>query len=129
MKREKLLAIDAFINFMLGLIFIIFLHQIFTIIGVEVSTVLKTLNILKATIAILGGVLFGIGIALLFEYFHRPKELLGLGLGGAVVINLCGGFVLGAWLLFGNLNILNPENVLVHSQILKSSILFVGHVT
>ena len=29
----------------------------------------------------------------------------GLGLGGAVVINLCGALVLSAWLLFGDLSL------------------------
>jgi hypothetical protein len=50
---------------------------------------------------ILGAVLFGIGLALLIEAGTQRGG--GLGLRGAVAINLCGGVVLGAWLVFGNL--------------------------
>ena len=105
MKMEKLLAIDAFINFMLGLIFIIFPHQIVTVIGVEVSTLPKTLNILKATIAILGGVLFGIGIALLIEAYGKPRGIHGLGIAGAIAINFCGAGVLTIWLISDPFNL------------------------
>ena len=49
--------------------------------------------------SILGAVLFGIGIALLVE--RRAGG--GLGLRGAVAINLSGGVVLVFWLLFGHL--------------------------
>ena len=54
---------------------------------------------------ILGGVIFGIGIALVIELLGAPKGIRGLGLGGAIVINLCGGGILLIWLLIGNLNI------------------------
>ena len=111
MKREKLLAIDAFVNFTLGLTFIFYPQLIVTLIGVEISALSTVINILKATIAIFGGVLTGIGIALLLESLHRPKGLVGLGLGGAVVINLCGGIILSGWLIFGNLVI--PKLMLV----------------
>jgi len=111
LKREKLLAIDAFVNFTLGLTFIFYPQLIVTLIGVEISALSTVINILKATIAIFGGVLTGIGIALLLESLHRPKGLVGLGLGGAVVINLCGGIILSGWLIFGNLVI--PKLMLV----------------
>ena len=55
--------------------------------------------------AILGGVLFGIGLALLVECYRRTNRFIGLGLAGAVLINLCGGFVLAFWLLWGQLNL------------------------
>ena len=36
--------------------------------------------------------------------FWKPHERLGgLGLGGAIAINMCGGIVLAAWLLSGSL--------------------------
>jgi hypothetical protein len=55
--------------------------------------------------SILGGVLLGIGIALLIEYFRGPDAIVGLGLGGAISINLCAGFVLAIWLVKGTLAI------------------------
>jgi hypothetical protein len=54
---------------------------------------------------ILGGVLIGITIALLLEAFRKPGGLVGLGLGGAVATNLCGGLVLAEWLTFGDLTL------------------------
>jgi hypothetical protein len=56
--------------------------------------------------SILGAVLVGIGIALLIER-RRALHLsaVGLGLGGAIAINLCGGIALAAWLLFGRLDL------------------------
>jgi hypothetical protein len=52
---------------------------------------------------IFGAVLFGIGITLAWEGSRGDGQLVGLGLGGAIAINLCGGLVLTAWLLFGEL--------------------------
>jgi len=54
---------------------------------------------------ILGGVLFGVGIALFVEARRGPNALVGLGLGGAIAINLCGGTVLTAWLIAGDLDL------------------------
>jgi hypothetical protein len=51
---------------------------------------------------LLGGVLIGIGIALLIE---RSRGRSGLGLAGAISINLCAGLVLAGWLLFGSLDL------------------------
>jgi hypothetical protein len=41
----------------------------------------------------------------MIEYFRREDGLVGLGLAGAVAINLCGGGVLAAWLVFGRLDV------------------------
>ena len=49
--------------------------------------------------------LLGIGIALLLERFHDRSYTTGLGLGGAISINLCGGLVLAIWLLAGNVSL------------------------
>jgi hypothetical protein len=49
--------------------------------------------------SILGAVLFGIGLALLLERSARFDRSTGLGLAGAVVINLCGGITLLTWLI------------------------------
>jgi len=45
-------------------------------------------------VAILGAVLVGIGVALLVEVYGKQPRLRGLGLGGAIAINLCGGLAL-----------------------------------
>jgi len=54
---------------------------------------------------ILGAVLFGIGIALLIEVFKKREMNTGLGLWGAISINICGGIVLALWLISGNLDL------------------------
>jgi hypothetical protein len=51
-------------------------------------------------------VLIGIGIALALESRRKdPGQPVGLGLGGAIAINLSGGIVLLGWLLFGKLGL------------------------
>jgi hypothetical protein len=54
---------------------------------------------------LLGEVLIGIGIALFIEKGTQQGNRSGLGLKGAIAINLCAGFVLAGWLIFGNLEI------------------------
>ena len=54
---------------------------------------------------VLGSILVGIGIALFLESSRRSHGFIGLGLGGAVIINICAGCMLAVWLLFGKLNI------------------------
>jgi uncharacterized membrane protein len=56
-------------------------------------------------VSILGAVLIGIAIALLIESRRKRKAFVGLGLGGAIAINLCGGLCLAGWLVFGGFEI------------------------
>jgi hypothetical protein len=93
-----LLVIDAAINFLLGLLLLGFSRPLTDLLGVPYTTV-------SFYPTLLGGVLFGIGVALTIEAFRYPKGLVGLGLGGAVAINLCGGMVLLVWLLSGALDL------------------------
>ena len=96
-KGHLLLAIDAIINYSLGIL-CFFYPYLAPAVGVA---------IVESSFypSILGAVLFGIGIALTIEYYRKDSGLVGLGLGGAVAINLAGGFVLILWLIFGNLAI------------------------
>jgi len=52
--------------------------------------------------SILGAALVGIGVALLIEYSRGSS---GLGLAGAISINLIAGIVLAGWLIFGALDL------------------------
>ena len=76
-----LLVVDAAINFLLGLMLLGFSRPLTHLLGVPYTDV-------KFYPTILGAVLFGIGIALMIEAFRQPNGLEGLGLGGAVAINL-----------------------------------------
>jgi peptidoglycan/LPS O-acetylase OafA/YrhL len=98
MSRNSVLLIDALINLILGVALMAFRPSLAEALGVP-----QTEHSFYPTI--LGAVLFGIAVALLLECGGRPKALVGLGLGGAVAINLCGGIVLAIWLASGKLTI------------------------
>ena len=95
--RARFLWLDALINLVLGAALLFF------------RTTAPILGIPPASQAfyptILGAVLFGIGLALLWEIYRGEDHPVGLGLGGAVVINLSGGAALTAWLVLGDLNV------------------------
>jgi len=95
MRASVLLTFDAVINLTLGLLLMAFPATLVEALGVPEAASFFYPNIL-------GAVLFGIGIALWLGRRGSPN---GLGLGGAVSINLCGGAMLGLWLLLGNLQI------------------------
>jgi hypothetical protein len=98
MRKPKLLLVDAAINLLLGLLLLWFSTDLILWLGIPGASHRFYPNIL-------GAVLCGIGLALVWEYVRRPGDPVGLGLGGAVAINLCGGTVLAAWLLFGGLEL------------------------
>jgi hypothetical protein len=98
-KNDKtLLLIDGAINIALGIVLLLFPLGTARLLGIPVSD-----SDFYPTI--LGAVLFGIGIALLIERFGVSKNVRGLGLGGAIAINFCGGVALVVWLVFGPLAI------------------------
>ena len=86
-KVRFLLALDAVINLILGIILLLFPTGIHSKLGLPVPESFFYSSIL-------GGVIFGIGLALLLEWWHGHKTIRGLGLAGAIAINLCGGGVL-----------------------------------
>jgi len=99
MKRnvKLLLAADAVINLILGALLLLFPAGILEYLGLPPTDTYFYSSIL-------GGVIFGIGIALGLERWG-PSDIRGLGLGGAIAINLCGGGILLFWLLFGYLTL------------------------
>jgi hypothetical protein len=98
MKHAIVLLIDAAINLILGILLLAFSENMVALLGVPGTSQYFYPNIL-------GGVLIGIAVALVVESFRKPKGFVGLGLGGAIAINLCGGVVLAYWLLFKHLTI------------------------
>lgn len=97
MKKE-LLTIDGVVNLVLGILLVWYPPSLVEAIGLST-------NGRPFFASVLGGVLFGIGLALLVERYRPPLQIIGLGLGGAVAINLCGGGVLAIWLLAGSLTL------------------------
>ena len=98
MRRVTLLTIDGIINLLLGVLLIAFSDGWVRLLGVPPAAH-------GFYPSILGGVLFGIGIALMMERRNNTGTGVGLGLGGAIAINLCGGMVLAGWLVFGGLTL------------------------
>ena len=89
--RTELLTIDGVFNVLLGVVLVWYPLSVADALGLPASG-------RPFFASVLGGVLFGIGVALLVERFRRRTDFIGLGLGGAVAINLCGAVVLAAWL-------------------------------
>ena len=98
MNRKSILLIDAIINFFLAFLLGIFPKDVISFLGLPMVS-----NPFYASI--LGGVFFGIGIALLISRSAKNRNSDGLGLRGALAINISGGFVLALWLLFGALDV------------------------
>jgi len=97
-RHQAFLLIDGFVNLFLGILLLLFPFGVAEILGVPQPPS----NFYPS---ILGGVIFGIGIALLLEAYGQPRGTRGLGLGGAIVINICGAGILALWLVFEPLNL------------------------
>ncbi len=99
MSRRNLLLIDSIINLILGILLIAYSTKLAVFLGVPVVESYFYPNIL-------GGVFVGIALALFLESVKKiSQHASGLGLTGAVCINLCGGAVLLFWLVSGDLDI------------------------
>jgi hypothetical protein len=98
MSETVLLAKDGAVNLALGLLLALFPRGFAQVVGIPIpSTPFYPI--------ILGGVLVGIGLALFLQCFWGRSHVTGLGLEGAIAINLCGAGLLVALLIAGNLNI------------------------
>lgn len=106
MRSSTLLLIDAAINLALGLLLLVYPRGLVDFLGLPGAEPKFYPNIL-------GAVLFGIGIALLIERYKSKPSTAGLGLAGAIAINLSGGMVLALWLVFGDLSISTTGTVLL----------------
>lgn len=89
MTQTRLLELDGIGNILLGLPLLFFPHLVSRFLGLpSTDTTLYP--------AILGAVFVGVGVALLVE--RLKPSLGGLGLGGAISINLTFGVALAGWL-------------------------------
>jgi hypothetical protein len=96
MKQDQLLlTVDAAVNLVLGVLLLSFPRGLVAVLGIPPAE--------RAFYpGILGGVLVGVSVALLLE---RLGVQGGLGLWGAIAINVCGGGTLVAWLSIGRLGL------------------------
>jgi hypothetical protein len=116
-KHKTFLLIDGMVNLTLGILLLLFPFGVAEILGVP----LPGSNFYPT---ILGGVIFGIGIALLTEAYGETRGVRGLGLGGAIVINFCGAGILALWLVFKPLNI--PFHGLIILWVIAISVIGLG---
>jgi hypothetical protein len=103
--KSKLLLVDAFINLALGVPLTFFPRSLPKFLGLPISTD-------PFYPSMLGAILTGIGMALVIERYKPSTKISGLGLEGAIVINLLGGLALIVWLVSGHLY-LPPRGVLL----------------
>jgi hypothetical protein len=96
--RANLLRIDGVINLVLGVLLIAFPTGLVETLGVPPSEG-------RFYPSMLGVVLIGVGIALLLEANRLPGGIIGLGLGGAIAINLAAAAGLIYWILQGGLEV------------------------
>ena len=98
MRHSKILIVDAIINLILGIPLAMFPKSVVPVLGIPGTDI-------TFYPSILGAVLIGIGVALVIEYRRKPTKPAGLGLHGAIAINLCGAVFLVGWLFSGKLDI------------------------
>jgi hypothetical protein len=98
MSETLLLAIDGGVNLALGLLLALFPRGFAEAVGIPIPSI-------PFYPIILGGVLIGIGLALFLQCFWGRSQVTGIGLEGAIAINLCGAGVLVALLVGGDLNL------------------------
>jgi hypothetical protein len=98
MKGRLLLTLDGAVNLVLGILLMVFPRRVAEVLGIPVP-------ISSFYASILGGVLVGIGLALLIQRFKRSSSTTGLGIEGAIAINYSGAGVLVVWLVRGKLGI------------------------
>ncbi len=115
--QQLLLVLDALVNLVLGLVLLLVPAGTLHLLGLPTpSTYFYP--------TLLGGVLFGIGAALFLEFWGASRGLRGLGLGGAIAINLCGASVLIFWLVFGGLDLTSRGQIVL--WIVAVSVLGIG---
>jgi hypothetical protein len=97
-RYKRLLLIDCIVNLLLGILLLLFPLGIIDYLGLPQTNT----NFYPS---ILGAVIFGIGLSLFLELAGHAKRFRGLGLGGAILINIFGSLVLFFWLISGSLTI------------------------
>jgi len=107
--HRVLLILDGLINLALGVLLCLAPFGMAGVLGVPQPS-----SYLYSTV--LGGVLLGIGLSLLWEARGPRRTTRGLGMGGAIIINFCGAGALLVWL------VLSPQTLPMRGQLLLGSI-------
>ena len=110
MRKSTLLELDGAGNLLLGVVFLLFPAWVSDLLGLpgDESRFYPT---------VLGAILFGIGVALLLERFRESHNFTGLGLVGALSINLTFGLALAIWLLATSAELSAPGTIVLWSLV------------
>jgi hypothetical protein len=95
-RFRVILMIDAVVNLLLGILLMIFPQNIFVFFGLPVTYE-------PFYTSVLGAILIGIAVALVIEATRKTGIFTGLGLGGAIAINVCAACAIMLWLVSGRL--------------------------
>ena len=110
MRRSTLLELDGAGNLLLGVVFLAFPAWVSNLLGLPGGES-------RFYPTVLGAILFGIGVALLLERFRGSRNFTGLGLAGALTINLSFGLALAVWLLSTSVNLTAVGTILMWSLV------------
>ena len=117
-KRRIALSIDAVINLILGVLLLAYSADLAKFLGVPVVESAFYPNLL-------GAIFIGITFALIVEAFKQKQTKSdGLGMFGAICVNLCGSIVLLIWLILGNMDL--PVRGMVFLWVIALSVLMVS---
>jgi hypothetical protein len=120
-QHHTLLFLDGIINLVLGVLLLLAPFGMASFLGVP-----EPVSFLYP--GVLGGVLLGIGISLILETGGGSKNIHGLGMGGAIVINFCGAGTLLGWLLMTSIDLPIRGLVLLWSIVLVVMLVGVGEL-
>jgi len=95
---KPVLLLDAGVNFALGIILVFYSPAMAAFFDLPLTSSIFYPQIL-------GAIFIGIAAALTIEVCKKNRSITGLGLFGALTINLCGGTALLLWLVFGDLQL------------------------
>ncbi|MBI1247992.1 hypothetical protein GC197_09150 [bacterium] len=98
MNRSLILLIDASISLVLGIVLAVFPKPLVELLGLPASET-------AFYPSILGAVVIGIAIALFYEWRRPSSGQIGLGVAGAIAIDLSAAMFLIGWLIVGDLNL------------------------
>jgi hypothetical protein len=120
-QHHDLLFLDGIINLVLGTLLLLAPFGMASYLGVP-----EPVSFLYPSV--LGGVLLGIGISLILEAGGESKNIHGLGMGGAIVINFCGAGALLGWLLMTSIDLPIRGLVLLWSIVVVVMLVGVGEL-
>jgi hypothetical protein len=110
-RERRVLLADAAVDLALGLPLVFFSRELASALGLPEPRP-------PFYASILGAVLVGIGLAMIIECRGTRLRRGGLGLGGALTINICGAAVLALWLAGGALELSLRGRVLLWAVVI-----------